>query len=148
MPPRLQEYLEQEYSDFELRYLCGQRFWRVPASGLRETKLFSVLEQLCAEFPDHPSEYNTVFYLIESSSTSFSVLLTCTHFEHASLADVRRLMDFLERTAPSIVCDGSVESVALELLDGSAEQLHLRFHNPGHESVTLLQQHATRSPID
>ena len=146
MTPELQEYLEKEYSDFEERYLRGQCFWRAPASVLRDTILYSVFEQLCASFPDHPSEHNTVFYLV-SSSGSHSVLLACTHFEHASLADVRGLMDLLERVAPSIVRDGSIELVALELLDNIAEKLHVRFHDPVHGIVSLLQQHATRRPI-
>ena len=146
MTPELQEYLEQEYSDFEERYLRGERFWRAPASALRDTVLYSVFEQLCASFPDHASEYNTVFYLVGSSSGSHSVLLTCTHFEHASLEDVRGLMNLFERVAPSIVRDGSVELVALELLDNVGEKLHVRFYDPVQDIVSLLQRHATRRP--
>ena len=146
MTSELQEYLEQEYSDFEARYLRGERFWRAPVSALSGTILFSLFEQLCTSFPDHPSEHNTVFYLIESSSGNHSVLLACTHFEDSSLADVRGLMDLFERAAPSIVRDGSIELIALELLDHVGEKLHVRFYDPVDDIVSLLQQHATRKP--
>jgi hypothetical protein len=146
MTPEQQEYLEQEYSDFEEVHLHGERFWRVPASELRDTVVFPLFEQLCASFPDHPSEYNTLFYLIESPSGSQSVLLACTHFEHGSLADVRGLMDLCERHSAYIVRDGSIELIALELLDHSGEKLHIRFYDPVPDIVSLLQQHATRRP--
>src|SRR2546429_287942 len=130
MTSEQQEYLEQEYSEFEERYFGDERFWRAPASALRGTILFVLFEELCISFPDHPTEYNTVFYLIESNSGSHSVLLVCTHFEDASLSDVRRLTDFLERAASSIVRDGSTELVALELLDHAGEKFHVRFYDP------------------
>jgi hypothetical protein len=144
MNSELQEYLEQEYSDFEGSNLGDQRFWRAPVSALRGTALFSLFDKLCASFPDHPSEHNTVFYLTESASGTYSVLLTCTHFEHAALEDVRGLMDFLQQAASPIVRDGSIDLIALELLDSSAEKLHVRFYEPVQDIVTLLQQHATR----
>ncbi len=144
MTSELQEYLEREYSEFEKRYFHDGRFWRAPVSALGGTVLFSLFEQFCASFPDHPSEHNTVFYLIESGSGSYSVLLVCTHFEDASLADVRRLMDLFERAAPAIVRDGSIELIALELLDHPGEELRVRFYDPISDIIGLLQQHATR----
>ena len=145
MTPELQEYLEQEYSEFEATYLRDKKFWRAPVSALNDTSLFSFFEQFCELFPDHASEHNTLFYLIEDSSGGYSVLFVCTHFEHASLTEVRELMDFLERWAPSIVRDGRVERIALELLDNYGEKLHVRFYEPVQDIVTFLQQHATRT---
>jgi len=146
MTPELHDYLEQEYSEFEETHFPGERFWRAPVSVLKDTVLFSLFEQLCASFPDHPSEHNTLFYLLESPSGSQSVLLVCTHFEHGSLAEVKELMDLFERRAACIVSDGLIESIALELLDHSGEKLHIRFYDPLPDIVTLLQQHATRRP--
>jgi len=146
MTPELQEYLEQEYSEFEEAHLRGERFWRAPVSELKNTALFPLFEQLSDSFPDHPSEYNTLFYLIESSSGNQSVLLVCTHFEHGSLADVRGLMDLFERHASHLVRDGSIELIALDLLDHTGEKLHVRFYDPVPEMAGLLKQHATRKP--
>jgi hypothetical protein len=146
MTPELQQYLEQEYSEFEEAHFHGERFWRAPVTELKGTALFPLFEQLSELFPDHPSEYNTLFYLIESSSGSKSVVLVCTHFEHGSLADVRGLMDLFERHATHLVRDGSIELIALDLLDHTGEKLHVRLYDPVPEIVSVLKQHATRKP--
>ena len=145
METELQEYLENEYAEFEQRYLQGQRFWRVPVSALHDTSLFAFFEQFCALFPDHPSEHNTLFYLLEHSTIGHSVLFTCTHFEHGSLDEVRALMGLLERFASVFVRDGNVELIGLELLDDYGEKLRIRFHDVNRDIVALLQQHSTRS---
>ena len=145
MSPELHEYLEQEYSEFEAAHFQGERFWRAPVSELKGTVLFPVFEQLCASFPDHPSEHNTLFYLVESASGAQSVLLVCTHFEHASIEDVRGLVDLFEQHAAFIVRDGSTELIALELLDHSGEELRVRFYEPVPEVACSLQEHATRA---
>ena len=141
-----QEYLEREYSEFEKRCLSDQRFWRAPVFALTGTTLFGLFEQFSSSFPDHPSEYNTLFYLNQTERGDYSILLVCTHFEHTSLTDVRALMDLLERAARSIVRDGSSELIALELLDLPREELRIRFYDPLNDIVSLLQQHATRRP--
>jgi len=146
MTPHPQEYLEQEYSEFEETHFHGDRFWRAPVSELKETILFPFFQELCDLFPDHPSEYNTLFYLHQSPSGNQSVLLVCTHFEHGSLADIRGLMDLFERHAANLVRDGSIELIALELIDHSLEKLHVRFYDPIPEIARLLKQHATRKP--
>src|SRR5215831_6411700 len=140
MTPELQEHLEQEYSEFEEGHFHDERFWRAPVSELKETNLFALFEQLCDLFPDHPSEYNTVFYLLESSSGDQSVLLVCTHFEHGSLADVKGLMDLFERNAANLVRDGSIELIALDLLDHVGENLQVRFYDPVPDIVGPLKQ--------
>jgi hypothetical protein len=147
MTPEQEEYLEQEYSHFEETYLHGERFWRAPISALKDTALFLYFQLLCDLFPDHPSEYNTLFYLLESTSGDHSVLMVCTHFEHGSLSDVKGLMDFFGRHAASLVCKGSIELIALELLDQRGEKLHVRFYNPVSGVIGLLKQHATRKPV-
>jgi hypothetical protein len=143
MTSELREYLEKEYADFEGRYLQGKRFWRAPVYTLKETILFSFFERFCELFPDHASEHNSLFYLVQDSSGRHSVLFVCTHFEHASLTEVRDLMSFLEQSAPSFVRDGRAESIALELLNNYSEKLHIRFYDPLPGIVALLQQHLT-----
>jgi hypothetical protein len=146
MSPEAQEYLEREYSEFEEAHLRGECFWRAPVSELKDTALFPLFEQLVESFPDHPSEHSTLFYLIESSSGNQTILVVCTHFEHGSLNDVRGLLDLFERHAAYLVRDGSVERIALDLLDHSREQLHVRLYDPTPEIVRILKQHATRKP--
>jgi hypothetical protein len=145
MTSELREYLDGEYTDFEKCYLQGQRFWRVPVYALKDTSLFSFFERFCELFPDHASEYNSLFYLIEERSSGYSVLYVCTHFEHASLEDVRGLMGFLQHFAPSFVHNGRVESIRLELLDNYGEKLHIRFSNAIPSIIALLQKHSTRA---
>jgi hypothetical protein len=145
MPTEEEQYWEQEYAEFEDRFFSQKAFWRVPAHALKGTPLFAVFERLCATFPDHPGEHNTVFYLFEHrniSPKSYSVLLRCSHFEHTSLDDIRMLVEFLESAAAIITTHSCA---LLEHLDGCAEKLHLRFYGPRDEIVTLLQSRSSRS---
>jgi len=148
-PFDVERYWAEEHTSFEESSLrpckTWERFWRATANSLRETFLFPVFERFCSAFPDHPHDYNTVFYLFDhgvSSSTRYDVLMRCTHFEHTSLDDLRALADFLEFAKGVITADGFAH---LDMFNG--ETLHLQFSHPNDETIILLQQRATRTAI-
>jgi hypothetical protein len=145
MSSERQEYLDRDYADFEECYLQGKRFWRAPVYALKETSLFSFFERFCKSFPDHATEYNSLFYVIADSLGGYSVLFVCTHFEHVSFSEVRELMDFLEQFAPSFVPDGRVEKIKLELLDNYGEKLLVGFYDAIPSMIALLQEHSTHA---
>ncbi|NOS71511.1 MAG: hypothetical protein HOP33_16490 [Verrucomicrobia bacterium] len=144
MPATEDQYWEQEYVDFERSICIEHAFWRAPAHLLQGTPLFAVFERLCVTFPDHPDDHNTVFYLFDHTSVTpkmCSVLLRCSHFEHSSLNDLRALTEFLEFAADIITTD---RCALVELLDGCTEKLHVRFHGPRDEIISILRKHASR----
>lgn len=149
-PPLDEErYWDQEHTRFEegeLRPLkTWKTFWRAAAHSLRGSILFPVFERFRSAFPDHPHDYNTVFYLFDHEGlppTRYIVLLRCTHFEHTSLDDLRALTDFLEYAKGIITINGFA---ALDTLNG--ETIHLEFTHPSDETITLLQQRATRTAV-
>lgn len=141
MTPEGQEYLEQEYADFEKSYFHGERFWRAPAYKLSGTPIEAIFQQFLDLFPDHPDEYETAFYLVQSTAGNFTILLRCPHFEHSSSADLPALEKFINATAAALTTCANGE---IELLDGNAEKLHIRFYSPHEHVVTLLQRCASR----
>jgi hypothetical protein len=143
MTSEQQEYLEQEYTDFEKRF-HGERFWRAPLYTLRGTVLYTLFEQFSELFPDHPNEHLDVFYLLQSASGDYSILFRCAHFEHASSEDLPALAEFIDSAATTLT---SSRSGHIELLDGNGEQLHIRFYSPHEHIVTLLQSHASRTAV-
>jgi len=143
MDSDLQEYLEQEFADFEKGHFHGERFWRVPLYTLRGTLLYTFFDEFSGLFPDHPSEHQDVFYLLQSPSGVYSILFRCAHFEHVGSEDLPALARFIDSVAATLT---SSRSGDIELLDGNIEKLHIRFYFPHEHVVTLLQSHATRTP--
>jgi hypothetical protein len=140
MTPELQQHLEQEYRDFEEQHFRGESFWRTPLSTLKGTLLFPLFERFRASFPDHPTEDNTVFYLMRGPrSGGYSVYFVCTHFEDTSPEDVRALADFLDEAASVI---GRESGSSLDFLAG--ETVMACFYEPSETIVSLIQQYATR----
>jgi hypothetical protein len=138
-----EKYWEGKYVDFEKQFCRDHVFWRAPIHVLRDTPLFALFEQFIELFPDHPSDRNTVFYLLgkhltfDVSPPSFSILFSCSHFEHGSLDDIQALAVFLQNAAATISPN---RTPSVELLDRYSEELHVCFHDPTNEIVTLLQK--------
>ena len=65
MDNEINEWLEHEYSAFERQFFSHCRVWRLPVHVLKGTDLYRLFETFSRTFPDHPSDVNTVFYLIE-----------------------------------------------------------------------------------
>lgn len=131
---------EQDYSDFENKFLTNSSFWRAPFASLRETMLYRVFEDFAKQFPDHPSELNTVIYLTEPLAVTPplpSIWLWCSHFEHFSLDDLRDLVSFMGAVRLSL---GGPHSVAaVELLDSFGQELVLSFSFPKPEVSGLIR---------
>jgi hypothetical protein len=64
----IKEWLEQQYGELERHYLPYPKVWRAPTRALKDTPLYALYETFAKAFPDHPSDINTVFYLIESET--------------------------------------------------------------------------------
>jgi hypothetical protein len=148
MPTEEELYWEKEYNDYEARFGSNEVFWRTPAYALKGSPLFEVFERFCETFPDHPHEYNTVFYLfdyVSVSPKSYSILFRCAHFEHNTFDDLRALIDYLAFAATRITGSNNTDFVGLDLLDGYGEKLHITFDHPSNEIISILKKHSTRS---
>jgi hypothetical protein len=143
MTAELREYLENEFADFEKAHFAGERFWRAPVNTLVDTPLFEVYQNFSKLFPDHPNDYDTVFYLLQRASGEYSILFRCAHFEHAWSDELRTLAKFIHATAKLLTgSDGGM----VELLDGNSEKLHIRLYDPQPHIVSILQTRASRTP--
>jgi hypothetical protein len=142
MNNELRDYLEQEFTTFEKSRFTG-KFWRTPVSNLKGTPLFKIFQEFSALFPDHPNEFETVFYLLPSSPTEFSILFRCVHFEHSMSEDLPRLAKFIESAARALTSIGYGE---VDLLDANSEKLQIRFYSALDEVVTLLKARSSRAP--
>jgi len=138
-------WLEQEYQEFERQFLALPAFWRAAAQTLRGTRLYSLFESFARTFPDHPSDVNTVFYLVESVSqipVSQEVWLWCSHFEHQSLEDLRNLVTFMDEGMRVLSSDEDCARV--EMLDSFRERIVLSFYFPRPDTVELLKARGVR----
>jgi len=135
-----QTWLEREYEDFERQFFFRARFWRAPAQALKGTHLYGVFESFARLFPEHPSEINTVLYLVESLNStppSYHVWLWCGDFEHYLVSDLRNLAVFMEEAGRAI-STGS-EGPRVETLDRLRKRILLTFFDPQQGTVELLK---------
>ena len=109
---------EAEYRDFEAEFLRPDVFWRAPVYDLEQCALLEIFDGCVGLFPDHPNEFNTVFYLSESDMPTQkiqTVTLTCDYFEHGCVEDYRNPLTFLTKTAERI--SGIPEAAEIDLPD-------------------------------
>ncbi len=150
MHDEINDWLEQEYREFEGQAFAKGKVWRSPVHTLKGTHLYSLFESFAGTFPDHPSESNTVFYLTEfylteSADTTHrrqQVWLWCSHFEHAALEDLRNLVFFMDEAVR--VLSTSDDLAWVEVLDNSRERVVLVFHDPQESAVELLKSRGVR----
>jgi hypothetical protein len=148
MDDDVKRWLEEQYQEFESQFLSHLKFWRAPAETLRGTPLYDLFEVFTSTFPDHPSDINTVFYLIESVSVTpvhHSVWLWCSHFEHSTLGDLRDLVLYMDGAMR--VLSTSEESGFVEILDGIGERIVLAFSFPPDNIVELIQARGVRGGV-
>jgi len=122
MDNEINEWLEHEYSAFERQFFSHCRVWRLPVQVLKGTDLYRLFETFSRTFPDHPSDVNTVFYLIEPTKPDSVIQylsLWCSHFEHSGLEDLRNLVSFLDDA--NHLLSRSPDSAGVSLLDCQRE---------------------------
>jgi len=132
--------LEREYEDFERQFFFRARFWRAPAQALKGTHLYGLFESFARLFPEHPSEINTVFYLVESLNStprSYHVWLWCGDFGHFLIPDLRSLAAFMEEATRAV--SGGGEAPRVETLDRLRKRILLTFFEPQQGIVELLK---------
>jgi hypothetical protein len=148
-------WLEREYEDFERQFFFRARFWRVPVRALQGTHLFTLFEIFARLFPEHPSEINTVLYLVESlnsTPTSHQVWLWCGDFDHYLVPDLRNLAAFMEEAGRAISIGH--EGPRVETLDHLRKRVLLTFFDPQPGVMELLKTrgvsgglHGKESPL-
>jgi len=133
-------WLERQYEDFERQFFFRARFWRAPAQALKGTHLYALFESFAHLFPEHPSEINTVLYLVESLNSTpptHHVWLWCGDFEHYHVPDLRNLATFMEEATRAVSAGG--EAPRVETLDRLRKRILLTFFDPQQGIVELLK---------
>ena len=139
-PGDMEAFLEQEYRDFEERYFGGRSFFRAPSNVLVDTALYQVYRRFADLFPDHASDVNVVFYLLENrnvSPTMHTLRLICSHFEHVGAADLQKLSVFLVWAGTLLT--GDDQSGSIDLLNADREKIILSFFGPTAEVVQVME---------
>ncbi len=136
----------EAFSRFEDEYFHQVCFWRAPLASLRDTPLAELFATFVQLFPDHPSEYNTVFYAVRRNQPEGdtpmpeSVLFACHHFEHHFALDIANLSAFLEAFRKTL--GDQADTCGINVLDSFAELLVLECYMPSNEVVELIKEQA------